>query len=298
MIASLRLNGLELNSYAKEHLFQNQTLLHNIVNLLKIFVSIFIYGTYGIISTTVSKVVHIFIIAIFGASLILFAYKNKTKSLNFIAYLCCIGVLFPLAVNCVSIMNPGNSHTIMLMSFIVFYVSIISILDSLSIKVDIKSQKDAFVKHIKTVSLLCLSIIILSNIFLANRAYLQLKLQTDGDRVFYSNIVSHIQDTVGFDENSKIAVIGQVDRNDNLPKKFGVEKLIGFGRYSGRGEYFAKNYLTNFISVDLDFATEEEIREIKETSAFSEMPSYPYNGYVKKIGNFIVVKLGDVKEAN
>ena len=57
--------------------------------------------------------------------------------------------------------------------------------------------------------------------------------------------------------------------------------------------YSKENFIKNYIGVDFNYATEEEINNLKTKNEVQEMELYPYDNSIKKIDDIIVVKFSD-----
>ena len=71
--------------------------------------------------------------------------------------------------------------------------------------------------------------------------------------------------------------------NDSLTISKGLHALIG------KGEFFKL-----YIGLDVEFASRKEQRIISRKPTFRKMPVYPYYGSIRKIGNYMVVKLEQI----
>lgn len=289
MLLSLKITGIGLNGYAEDHIYSDAGIVARLIQMYKIFLSIFVYGTYGIISNTVSFVSHLLLILAGIAAFLLAAAGMKMKPLRFLLCGICIVIFLPVATNCIMLLNPGNSHTIMLYGFTAVYILLVVVTDA-----GIYILKFARLSEIvRAVAMLSLAAIIAANVLTANKAYLQLKLMTNGDSAFYTSVLTQISNTEGYEAGCRVAAIGTTPYADTVNDSFGLRKLAGYEGYNTRGEIYFENYMMNNLCTDMSFASAEEKSEIADTEKFAEMPCYPDYGYVEKIGDFIVVKLGN-----
>ena len=56
--------------------------------------------------------------------------------------------------------------------------------------------------------------------------------------------------------------------------------------------YSRENFFRRYLGFDVPFASQEELDVLSKTAEYEQMAEYPYYGSVKKIGDYIVVKLG------
>lgn len=130
-------------------------------------------------------------------------------------------------------------------------------------------------------------------VFFANRAYLKLEVRTNADLSFYTRLAARIEEAPDYTEGVKVAIIGSAVPERQPPDVFDMPNLVGFNVYVSRKDLYAPTYLREFLRIDMDFAGPGELRAIAEDSAFREMPCYPYQGSVQRIGEYLVVRLGE-----
>ena len=118
-----------------------------------------------------------------------------------------------------------------------------------------------------------------------------LYLRYENASAFYTSLIADIKMDPGFDQNSKLAIIGEYRQPDFYPLQFeaihSITGIYGFVPDSYSKDYFI-NYYTGF---PIEFATEEEVAALMTTPDFEAMGTYPYYGSLRKIGDFFVVKL-------
>ena len=112
---------------------------------------------------------------------------------------------------------------------------------------------------------------------------------------FYTSLSTRIQENPEFINSDKIALIGETEQY-----QYDLSDFWGPSNPQVRGAvgidvnvYSRKEFLKYFIGFDIDHATDEEVSVIIETAEFSEMPIYPYEGSIQRIGDIIVVKFSD-----
>ena len=152
---------------------------------------------------------------------------------------------------------------------------------------------------LKDIICIFMALVLVSNIYIANKSYLELHMAYENAYAFYTSIITQIKMTSGFDENSKLAIIGKTEESNYLEKfeKGGSEKerseknIIKGINLSLKNVYSRNSFITYYLGFDIEFATEEEISILQADERFEEMEVYPYYGSVQKIDNYIVVKL-------
>jgi len=141
--------------------------------------------------------------------------------------------------------------------------------------------------------LLGLSVIIICNTYFANEAYLRLHLQYENTYAFYTSLISDIRMNPEFDENTKLAVIGDWKYPDHFYRKFDYTyHLFGHQAATPR-EYSMDRFLVYYIGFEIPFASAETAAEIQNSAEFLQMPVYPYYGSIQMFGDTLVVKLSD-----
>ena len=180
------------------------------------------------------------------------------------------------------IMSNESIHTLVMYSFVTVYMLLAIVLQRLELK------PAAIVRDLTALLLLC---VVLSNVYFANMAYLKMDLQYENAYSFYTSLMAQVKQTEGFDEDTKLALIG---KQDNLLHQFpelDTELLLGPSR-DLVNIYSRENFIKYYLGFDIPFATEEELAALSGDARIQEMAEYPYYGSVKKIENYMVVKLG------
>ena len=137
----------------------------------------------------------------------------------------------------------------------------------------------------------CLSAILLLNIYIANAASLNLHLRYENAYSFYTALAADIRQMPEFDENTTIAVIGTWQEPSFYEEKFPfLTKLTGVKGFLP-DSYSRAKFLEYYIGLPIPSASEEEMAAITATAEFAQMPAYPYYGSTKFFGDTLVVKL-------
>lgn len=160
------------------------------------------------------------------------------------------------------------------------------------------SKAIGFVKSLSIVVICCL---IGYNTINANVNYFYMDMRYERTATIASDILDDICETPEYlTETDKVAIWGANSKilqngyqyNPTLPLIRGSEDthnvLISQRHY--------KLFWLNFLGMDVNTATADEIYEIRETNEFKNMPCYPQNGYIKCINGIIVVKLGEAEQ--
>ena len=275
-----RFTGAEFNSYVMENVNDKASLLGKVRMAYENFRDIFTFRNYSLISSEGARYAHIVLLGVILVGLVLAA--RKSMPLNWVL-LAVLVLLLPLSINCMYLlMSPQSIHTLVLYSFGCLYFLGALILEKLAPRPGLL---------VKDIMALLMCIIIASNVYFANMTYLKMHLQYENANAFYVSLIAQIKETEGFDENSRLAIIG---RQDNLLYPFpelGTDGLLGPSQ-DLVNIYSRENFFRRYLGFDVPFAGQEELDALSRTAEFEQMAEYPYNGSVKKIGDYIVVKLG------
>ena len=275
-----RFTGAEFNSYVMENMNDKASLLGKVRMAYENFRDIFTFRNYSLISSEGARYAHIVLLGVIPVGLVLAA--GGSRPLNWVL-LTVLVLLLPLSINCMYLlMSPQSIHTLVLYSFVCLYFLGALILEKLAPRPGLL---------VKDIMALLMCIIIASNVYFANMTYLKMHLQYENANAFYVSLIAQIKETEGFDENSRLAIIG---RQDNLLYPFpelGTDGLLGPSQ-DLVNIYSRENFFRRYLGFDVPFAGQEELDALSRTAEFEQMAEYPYNGSVKKIGDYIVVKLG------
>lgn len=120
-----------------------------------------------------------------------------------------------------------------------------------------------------------------------------MQLRYENTFSFYTTLVTQIYSLPEYGEDTKVAIIGETDHYLYDLGQLECTKEIKGVSAINVDMYSRNRFINNFIGANLNFATDEEIDNIKETEEFKKMAVYPYSHSVEKINNTVVVKLGE-----
>ena len=133
---------------------------------------------------------------------------------------------------------------------------------------------------------------LLGNVYFANEVYLEMYLEYENAYSFYSILLSRAENTEGFENGTKLALIG---RQDNAVTTFDDKIDLGYIAGPSRGlinAYSRENFIRRYLGSNVPLATAEECDALAATAEFADMAEYPYYGSIKMIDGYVVVKLG------
>ena len=129
--------------------------------------------------------------------------------------------------------------------------------------------------------------------YFSNALALYAKLQYEETAALYTSVLARVFSQPDFDENCRVALIGTAEKgrydvSENFP--FQKLQLPGVNITDGRQ---AENVIRYYLGFDLPWASEAACAELQASGALDDMPVWPYDGAVKRIGDLIVVKLAE-----
>ena len=270
--------GAQFNSYVTDNVNGSISLLRRVRIAYDSFLYVFEFRNFALITTEASRYVHIILGALILLGLGSIAWRNR-RPLN-AALLLVLIALLPLARECMYlIMSQESIHTLVIYSFTAVYMLAFIVIERLPGR----AYKDA--------AALLLAAAALANVYYANMVYLKLDLQYKNASAFYTSLCAQIKDTEGFDENSKLAVIGYQDNLLYIPEELDTELLMG-PAHDLVNIYSRENFFRYYLGFDVPFADDAELERLENDSRVLAMSEYPYYGSVQKIDDYIVVKLG------
>lgn len=282
--AVLKITGTEMGAYASGNFtFTPSAILGGAVLAYQNFFRFFSEGFCGLIPTAFSRVLHTAVLAAAILLLVLLTLKKKlhmTESL----LLAVLVVLLPLAINCMYMITAEDSiHTLVLYSFAVFYVFVLLL-------ADLALDADISLTAVNGITVM-LALVIIINTYVANQAYLHLHLRYENAYAFYSSLAADIKMQPEFDEDTRLAVVGNYQQPEFYSEQFEhIHKITGVYGFVP-DNYSNESFLTYYVGFPVPFAAPEEVEAIRETEEYADMPVYPYYGSMRFFGDVLVVKL-------
>ncbi len=288
-----RLVGVSFNSYANDNMsFDLVSIPADIVCAYQSFFRYLTEGFRGMVPTPLSRWAHYLLLAAV-AVLLVFWYLTQTKTeLGRIALLAALIALLPLTISCMHLFStPDSVHTLVLYGFIAVYILAAFVADMYltpSVSEKLAGLSSRIMLHVIT---LAMAVSIVVNIYVANEVYLNLYLRYQNAFALYTSLVADLKMQPGFDEDTKLAVIG----NYQIPE-FYFEHYPNIDNITGTTGFHPDNYskgrfLEYYLGFSIPLASDEEIQEIAASDEFAQMEVYPYYGSIKMIGDIFVVKL-------
>lgn len=220
--------------------------------------------------------------------------KKLTSAVQWIIAII-VALVFPIGINCISLLTKGSISQLMTFSYQLMYILVL--FPALYCFEDIK----LFERKIKT-SVIVLPLMLLLSFFVyrfANDLFYYQKLVGEGTQTTMTNIVYDIERNSEYNPDEKtIVVLG------NQPKSFSQDYEMRWllGNTAGvttQGTTITYNevfnwYLKYVLGRNYPYTYDGEV--VDELSAMQEvidMPTYPKDGYCKVIGDYLVIKLSE-----
>ncbi len=300
----LKLLHVEMNSYASESVsFSLLSIPANIVAAYKSFLKFFIKGSMGLMSTALSRVLHIFCAAATFLLLIIWLISQEKRELPRYLLLFILLALLPLAINCMYLFTSEDAiHTLVVYSFISVYILAVMVSD-LCLPIILEGRWQT---HLRSVLLnivtLSMAVVILINIYVANAVYLKLYLQYENTYSFYSTLLTQVQSMPEFTKDTKLSICGWYNNSEYyqshnyLQEKFSMTNGIAGASGIHIDSYSRRAFMEYYLGFSIPAPTSEEKEAIIASPEFAQMPIYPYYGSIRVFGDTIVVKLSDIPE--
>lgn len=280
---------IEFNSYSQKKLGHSWAPSYIIKQTIRTYIE-FIYqilfNHYKLVISKLSGIMHIVIILSGLIFSVMILKRNKKSLLTFFI----LFIILPVSIN--GLIVIGGEYTLNLYSFSVIYILFAVIIQQAENNIIVISEK--FNVKLSNIFVIPAMLIILLNIAGANKSYINMKLADRNTEAFYTSLVTQIKSNPNFKKGTRIALVGKTDNTIWDMQEFGGN--IGVDSSKELINAYSKEYyIKYFIGFDVDFANDEEIKEIAALPEFAEMEEYPYYNSVKALDNYIVVKFSDVE---
>ena len=271
----------QYNSYADAS-FQTdiKSMLFGLRVAYTAFLGYFYRGYYHLVASGASKLMHYLCLAVVGVELVLWFIKDRPQRARGVLAAVLLALL-PLGVNCLYVIS-AQRHTLMLYSFTAVYILAAVAAESLM------SRRHAPARDVLSMAL---AVIVGCNVLYANRLYLKMKLEYENAYAFYSELTARVKAAPGYGEGTMVLLTGDAHELLHAADEIDTSDLVGI--MEGLiNVYSRSDFLTYYAGFDpptFDWAQWDAYGAAAE---IDDMPIYPYDGSVKCIGDFVVVKLG------
>ena len=216
---------------------------------------------------------------------------------------CILCLFMPLAVAFVYFMAPDAPFSmLMLYAYVLIYITVIMLWeraiaywqDGQEIK-----WKTIMRKLLVWITVLCIMISCYCNYLISNTAYLRMEISYERVTSYFNRIIERVESCEGFQNGDKVAMLGEFYYLDNpSPTEIGgfyteqLRSMDGVALENGLiTSGVRNNFIETFIGFDMANLSETEKTEIMESQSYQQMPVYPAEGSICKIGDVWIVKL-------
>ena len=131
------------------------------------------------------------------------------------------------------------------------------------------------------------------NIFWSNSIYLKMKLEYEQAYGFYSTLISRVKSTEGYDADTMLIITGDADEKNLLSRTDEIDTSDIVGLMEGLINIYSRyDFIKYYIGYDYNPIDWDGWAALDAQDEVARMPVYPYDGSAKKIGDYMVVKLG------
>ncbi len=284
LLASLALYGVMLLVASKLLGFP---LLHEVINDRQSFplrilvaysswVKTLLSGRFGYVNNRISQVMHL-VLLLAAAFAMLMQLKKKGETGSVLLTGLCL-ILYPLSCYCLYLLADNSYiHSLSLYSFASLYVLCAALLDGWEAK---------SAPNLRRLCSLALALILCGNIYYANALYLRYYLRFEELKSFYTVMLTRVFETPGCAEGDRLAIVGDAPALVyDIDRHFTGSPLSLPSLELGSTDY-AQLIISRYLGCDIPFVSDGELAQLET----DDMPVYPYDGSVKKIGDVIVVK--------
>ena len=231
---------------------------------------------------------------------------EKLKSEGRIIILAALLAIWPLSMNLIHILSFGNPHFLMIFPLSTPFLFIPKILRFMSNDI---CWRKWYHKLLRANVTLMAVIFIFEGVYLANVLYVRIDNMYINSLSIATRLMDRIETLDNFSGKEKVVIIGGLCNNeyyrnlilqdsDNtvLDISTPIPKYLSHGfTYTGTEIRFLKSIMNSTLDIaqyyDIDKYLSSSTASVTGTDTIKDMPMFPLNGSVIKIGNTIYVKL-------
>lgn len=273
-----KLTGTELLQYG----YSENSIVFRALLAYSSFVRTLFSGYFGYVNDPASVIAHGVCSAAAAALVIIFLIRKKSLAETALTVLCI--ALLPLSIDSLYLIaQTGIISSWTQYPFVCIYILAVVIVDVLCADV-----------RLRDIAMLAMTVIMISNIFFANKVYLKLFMDYENAYAFYTVLASDIKKSPDYRSDMKVYVAGEADD--------GVQPLheLKLGLFNGPADdlinvYTKGVFMNYYIGYDIPMIAFEEYHtraELEASPEYSAMPAYPAEGSIAEINGYLVVKLG------
>lgn len=237
----------------------------------------------------------LFVILLLTLGALLYQQKLSWAALALLLPVC---FLLPFGMNVVYFISHGLAHALMVFSFFLAYIFVLSLLEQkqqTQALWNTKSRK--FWQVIRLAAFLCLTIIIANNISFSNQLYLKKNLEFQNTLSTMTRIIDRIEQTDGYEVNeTPVVFVGTLMDSPLSMARVGFEEITGTGATQNFSTTYYRSYqwyLETVLAYPVNLLPVENVAAYNQNSKVQQMPAFPHKKSCQIIDGVLVVKLSD-----
>lgn len=268
------------------------TLSDRLIQVNESFKEFFFRGFFSEMPINLFEVLNIIVFLLIIIGFIWFIVQNEIyHQLPMLIISMLLLFSLPLSAYCLYFVSSDVSyHMLMVMALIGFYLLPIIFYDNYI--------PNKIITPALSWSTVILSALVIFNFaVIANISYFNMNLKYERSYAFLNRVVDRIEQIEGYDNTTKLAVLGRISMDDNVstmevPES--VPKMTGMlgNRFLAHPAHY-KRMMRNYMGVSYDLVTKEEREEIISSELYDEMEIWPATSSVQILGDTIIIKLDD-----
>lgn len=204
----------------------------------------------------------------------------------------------PLGMAFIYVMSPqANYSALMMYQYVLVYVLLLLFIENVW-----KEQVKVFAK--KAVGVIAAVLLVLTAGFhytVTEEAYFRMDLSMTRVTEYYNRLLTRLE-LEGYESGDAFLIMGHSQAGDDklLPPEHYSMDDDKFEDFSGISPEYGiltagvrENFIRIYFGMDVPFVNDEEKETIVQNEEFKEMPVYPKEGCVQKIGDIWVIKISE-----
>lgn len=318
----LKVLDIEMISYMGEDKLVKGTSIQEVLYLIEIAFKNAVLRYMGVYRTGYSVMpqwVAIALLVLGGAMLIMLVFTNKGQAISpkSILLLSFLIAIFPLSSGSIYVMAFGNVHQLMLFAFVSFYIGLVRLSEMCfrntnSFKYESERlDGNALVSVVKAVCsglvIILMIGVIYKGILVANMVYSRLDNLYEISNNIAVRVLDRIESCEGFEGDEHVYLVGDVtDSNYFSNSRYTysdaldlIDGMLAVDKSQANVFLYYSHFImlmkeNTEVNLDIDYYNEGVSGfSDSERSEINDMPCFPADGSVNKLGDSIVVKFAE-----
>lgn len=256
---------------------------------------------YGISSTVVVRIaiVILAIISFVGIVYLLWAKKARVSLILECILLC---MIFPLAVNGITIMcSESKIYTMMVYGSVFIFLMPVMIMDLIvqnaEVKISKLSRRKLYLYGRNSVAAL-LILVTVQYVWLSNGNYMAMYYNTEQTKAYLSSMLTQVRMTEGFNTSLSWAFIGKVS-DETFHNQWKDSNKFHYGGNGVTEEkplvnyYSRKSWFWHYMGYVPNLVDNDQVKELRKDPYVKNMPCYPDYGSIAIYKDTVIIKLSD-----